>query len=402
MRFDNARTTSSERQTPEVGEGAPISRARFLRTAAGVVAGGGALLGGAGAVQAAARAPGARDASNAPKALEVSMVRDLTGPDQTGKFGMAATDLGIPVKTPDGRLLFVFGDTWEDQPMGKDWRAPVGLYSKTKDLAKGVEWSGAVGGDRAQQLWEYDHDNPEFATVLPSDVITIGDTMYLHVGVQNPYPNVVWTEIWSSKDSGATWEHTGARWGREGDPGLDPLFQLVSWALDDDGYVYVFSTKFDRTDSVIMHRVRAEDITKPTAYQPWGYTDGKWGWGKWGDRVDPILKGKFGELCLRPVGDKWLFTCLNLDAEGIEGRVLDSPTANVQDAPAQKLIENVSWADNDPEHGKVAQCYGGYIIPGSTLDDLHLAVSQWENPDNPEPEGWHYNVMQHRVQGLGG
>jgi len=374
-----------------------MSRARFLKTAAGVV-GGGMLLGGGGVVAAV----GAPRAQHKPKALQVSMVKDLTGPDQTGKYGMAATDLGVPAKTPDGRLLFVFGDTWEDVPLGKDWRAPVALYSETKDLGTGVEWSGAVGGSRARQLWDYQHDNPAFSTVLPSDVITLGDTMYLHVAVQNPYPDVAWTEIWSSKDSGATWEHTGASWGREGDPGLHPLFQLVSWALADDGYVYVYSTKFDRTDSVIMHRVRAEDIVNPTAYQPWGYVDGKWVWGKWGDRVDPILDGKFGELCLRPVSGKWLFTCLNLDAAGIEGRVIDSPTANLKDAPAQKLIDGVSWDQNDPEHGKVAQCYGGYIIPGSTIDDLHLSVSQWENPDNEQPQGWHYHVMQHRVQGLAG
>jgi hypothetical protein len=38
--------------------------------------------------------------------------------------------------------------------------------------------------------------------------------------------------------------------------------------------------------------------------------------------------------------------------------------------------------------------YGGYIIPGSTLSDLHLSVSQWNTDAR-----WPYRVMQHRIQG---
>jgi D-arabinan endo alpha-(1,5)-arabinofuranosidase len=74
-----------------------------------------------------------------------------------------------------------------------------------------VTWSGAVGGDAAQQLWYYEHNNPTFSTVLPSDVITIGGTMYLHAMVNQGLGNVVCTEIRRSDDSGATWQHTGAK-----------------------------------------------------------------------------------------------------------------------------------------------------------------------------------------------
>jgi hypothetical protein len=44
----------------------------------------------------------------------------------------------------------------------------------------------------------------------------------------------------------------------------------------------------------------------------------------------------------------------------------------------------------------VAQLYGGYIIPGSTLSDLHLSISQWKTD-----AGWPYRVMQFRVRGFG-
>ncbi|MGG7569572.1 DUF4185 domain-containing protein [Streptomyces sirii] len=364
--------------------------------------GGGALLGGVGAVQAVAGPSGspARRKVAAPasaKALNVSLVKDLTGPGITDRFGMAATDLGVPARTPDGRLLFVFGDTWEDQPFGADWRAPVALYSETTDLAQGIEFSGAVGGDRARQLWQYDHGNPEFDTVLPGDVLTIGDTMYLHVAVQKPYPTVVWTEIWKSTDSGATWEHTGCRWGKDGDPGLSPHFQMVTWGQGDNGYVYCWSTKFDGTESVIMHRVREDQITNPTAYEPWTEA----GWGSWGDPAKFVLTGRYRELCLRPIDGKWLFTGLDLGGGRIVAHILDVPDGTP--GPGHTLIQGVpNWSENDPDSGRVAQPYGGYVIPGSTLNDLHITVSQWENPDDQVPDSWSYHVMQFRVQGLAG
>ena len=46
--------------------------------------------------------------------------------------------------------------------------------------------------------------------------------------------------------------------------------------------------------------------------------------------------------------------------------------------------------------GLTNQLYGGYIIPGSTLSDMHLSVSQWKTD-----AGWPYRVMQFRVRGFG-
>ena len=46
------------------------------------------------------------------------------------------------------------------------------------------------------------------------------------------------------------------------------------------------------------------------------------------------------------------------------------------------------------EGGKlVASPYGGFILPGSTFDAFHIAVSQWYDPQN-------YRVMQYRIDGL--
>ncbi|WP_257155677.1 DUF4185 domain-containing protein [Streptomyces sp. Ru87] len=388
--------------------GAPLSRAAFLRTAAGTALGGGLLLGAAatarasgnpaaphGGSGAAARGRGASAAagargSGAAAAPEVTKVADLTGPGLTTRFRMEATDLGIPARTPDGRLLFVFGDTFEQARVGGGWwRSPVALWSDTTDLNAGVTWSGAVGGDAAQQLWAYEHDNPEFSTVLPSDVITIGGTMYLHVMVNKGLGNVVWTEIWRSDDSGATWRHTGAKFPPDAHGGL---FQCLSWGLGDDGFVYVCATDFTRSKPIVMLRVRQDRIAEPAAYEPWGYRDGAWAWG---NPVTPVLGGAFGELCLRPLAGKWVLTWFNAGDYRIDGIIVDTPTSDLTTAYRRTLVHGGEWGREDDAH--VAQLYGGYVIPGSTLDDLHLSVSQWNTA-----EGWPYRVMQHRVRGFGG
>ncbi|MEV0623392.1 DUF4185 domain-containing protein, partial [Nonomuraea sp. NPDC050404] len=357
-----------------------MRRSTFVKGMAAAVLGSGWLLGGPASPSRAAVSSGG---------LSVTKVADLTGPGLTDRYRMQATDLGVPARTPDGRMLFVFGDTFEQAKVGGGWwRSPVALYSATTDLNGGVRWSGAVGGAAAQQLWPYEHNNPVFSTVLPSDVITIGGTMYLHAMVNQGLHNVVWSEIWRSNDSGATWVNTGARFERGFGKGL---FQLLSWALDPDGYVYVYSTSFTRTNPIVLHRVRKERITEPAAYEPWGYDGTTW---RWGLGPDPILNGAFGELCLRPIDGKWILTWFNAGDYRIDGIIMDHPTSNLHTALRRTLLWGGQWGSEDDAH--VAQLYGGYIIPGSTLNDLHLAVSQWNTST-----GWPYRVMQHRIRGFG-
>ncbi|MFI8215760.1 DUF4185 domain-containing protein [Streptomyces sp. NPDC085932] len=351
-----------------------LSRAGFLRAAA-TAALGSPLL----------RAP----AHAAAGSLRVSKVADLTGPGLTTGFRMAATDLGVPVRTPDGRLLFVFGDTFEEARVGGGWwRSPVALYGRFEGSGRPVVWTGAVGGRHARQLWPYDHDNSEYSTVLPSDVITLGGSMYLHAMVNKGLGNVVRTEIWRSDDSGATWVPTGAVFAPDLHGGM---FQLLTWALGDDGHVYVLSTGFQRNKPVILHRVRPGRLTEPGAYEPWGRgPDGRWAWG---NPPAPVLDGAFGELCLRPLDGRWVLTWFNQGDYRIEGLVADHPAADLRTAHRRTLLRGTSWGNEDDTH--VAQLYGGYVIPGSTLDDLHLSVSQWNTA-----AGWPYRVMQFRVRGL--
>ena len=46
-------------------------------------------------------------------------IRDLTGPGTSAKqWGVGGTDLGIPVRQPNGQIAYIFGDTFENDGVG--------------------------------------------------------------------------------------------------------------------------------------------------------------------------------------------------------------------------------------------------------------------------------------------
>jgi len=318
-----------------------------------------------------------------------SKIRDLTGPGRTDRFGVGGTDLGVTVAAPDGRLVSVFGDTFEKAGVGgAGWRSPVVLFSDPATAGTGIEWTGAAGpDDYAHQVLPYRHgsiiDGRTVTTILPTDIITIGDEMYLHVMVCEGLGNVHWTQVHRSKDNGETWTHTGVKWPGSHHGGL---FQMLTWAHGGDGYVYVFSTGFQRDKGLILQRVPEDRLVDPAAWQGWGYREGTWAWG---NPPTIALTGKHGELCLRRVEGRWLLVVFNAGSYRIDLLSLDSPTADLYQAPRETLVHGCSWSTENHARGLVAQLYGGYIVPGSTLDDLHLIVSQWNTATN-----WPYWAMQ--------
>lgn len=316
-------------------------------------------------------------------------LKDLTGPGITDHFGIGGTDLGVTATAPDGRIVSVFGDTFEAAGVGgPGWRSPVVLFGDPATARSGIEWTGS-GGDRAyaNQALPYEHETViqgrHVTTVIPTDLITIRDTMYLHVMVCAGIGNVHWTEVHSSVDNGENWQHTGGVW-----PGdhLGGLFQMLTWELGDDGLVYAFSTGFQRDKDLLLQRVPADRITEPGAWEGWGFRDGEWAWG---NPPTPVLVGAYGELCLRRVEDRWLLAFFDAGNYCIDVMNLSSPTDNLYEAGRATVVRGSAWDGEDHAGGHVAQLYGGYIVPGSTLDDLHLVVSQW----NTE-RGWPYRAMQ--------
>ena len=324
-------------------------------------------------------------------------VADLTGPGRTDRFGMGGTDLGAAALAPDGRIAAVFGDTFERAGVGgPGWRSPVVLFADPGSVATGLVWTGSAGpGDYAHQVVDYVHGGlrgwRRVSTVLPTDVITLGDEMYLHVMACKGLGNVRRTELHRSTDSGRTWEPTATTWpgGHHGG-----LFQMITWEAGDDGWVYAYSTSFQRSHGLLLHRVPAGRVTDPTAWEGWGWDGTDWGWGR---PPTIVLSGAYGELSLRrvpgPGGPVWALVVFDAGNYRMDVRLLGHPTDDLYRAPTTTLLDGCGWHDEDHDaDGRVAQLYGGYVVPGSTLADLHVVVSQWNTGT-----GWPYRAMQFRA-----
>ena len=328
---------------------------------------------------------------------------DITGPGITDRWGVTCADLGASILAPNGTLVSVFGDTFSGNRVGRgDWRSPVILIG-AGDAAQPIRYRRAGGDDPdyARQLWRYPRRDTAFgrtrrgiSTVIPSDLLRVGDALYLHAIVNRGFSNVVWTEIWRSNDNGISWRHLGDHAKFGGDL-HDGYAQCWSWDYNpDDGWVYVVSTGFQRDKGVILRRVRPEYIGDESRYAAWGRSNGRW---LWGDEAAPTTPDgeTWGELSLRRLAaGKWILGGFVSSRYALGYRVLDSPTA-VRNAPLQLPVIGSAWDTEDHADGRVAQLYGGYVLPGSRLDaagGVGLVVSQWNTT-----RGWPYRAMQFRA-----
>ena len=355
------------------------------------------------AVRAAAPIPAAA-AVPIPAAAAEGKLADLTGPGITDHWGVTATDLGATVRAPDGKLVAVFGDTFSGNKVGVgDWRSPVVLIG-TGDATTPITWERAGGAnpDYAEQLWYYIHDDTGplwirggISTVLPSDLLCVGDTLYLHAIVNRGFPHVIWTEIWQSNDCGISWQHMGelAKFPASLHNGHA---QCWSWDYDpDDGWVYVVSTGFQRDKGIILRRVRPADIGNMFGYVGWGFANGAWGWGNEPTPITPADE-TWGELTLRRLRPgMWVLGGFLASKYALGYRTIGSPVANMYKAPVQTPVLGCGWDDEDHANNRVAQLYGGYLLPGSRPDVVGgsgLVVSQWNTA-----LGWPYRAMQFRA-----
>jgi Domain of unknown function (DUF4185) len=308
------------------------------------------------------------------------------------------------VTAPNGKLVSVFGDTFSGRKVGRgDWRSPVILIG-TGDASNRIvyERAGGPDPDYARQLWHYDHDGPDsgwtrsgISTVIPSDLLRVRDTLYLHVIVNRGFGNVAWTEIWRSDDSGISWTNMGER-ARFAADLHDGHAQCWSWDYDRQGdWVYVVSTGFQRDKGIILQRVRPAQIGDSSRYWAWGSSGDGWSWGR---RATPITPNDetWGELTLRRlITGEWVLGGFVSSNYALGYRVLGEPTDDVAAVPLQTPVFGSGWRGENHAKNMVAQVYGGYVLPGSQLDmpgGVGLVVSQWRTD-----AGWPYRAMQFNV-----
>jgi hypothetical protein len=176
----------------------------------------------------------------------------------------------------------------------------------------------------------------------------------------------------------------------------DGYAQCWSWDYDQHGdWVYVVSTGFQRDKGIILQRVRPSQIGERSRYWAWGNAGDGWAWGR---RATPITPPEetWGELSLRRIiTGEWVLGGFVSSNYALGYRVLPEPTAALGAAPLQTPIFGSGWRGEDHAKNKVAQLYGGYVLPGSALDiagGVGLVVSQWHTE-----YGWPYRAMQFNV-----
>jgi hypothetical protein len=129
---------------------------------------------------------------------------------------------------------------------------------------------------------------------------------------------------------------------------------------------------------VWLYHCPAETFTDRNTWWAWGIgDDGNWAW-----NVDPTpLSGdRWGELSLRLIEGKKVLSGFNASTGNVEVRVTDDVT---QVLAPETPVTIVATQQTVPQN------YGGYIVPGSTLDQAIILVSQFNTfANNP------YNVQQ--------
>lgn len=245
-----------------------------------------------------------------------------------------------------------------------------------------------VTGSKVRDLSGVPEGHTGGTTAIPSDVFTVGPTMYMHL-MRGVIHETHHTDFWRSDDNGETWQYL-CQW-----PGglHGGQFQQKTYAVADDGYLYVLSTAFDRdvTSGLLLHRVRQDAPGDPAAYEPWGYAGGAWAWGNPPTTV--TSPRRWGEICFRAMGGGYALTWLNMSPLDIRAQIFATPTSDLFTTAEQTMI--VPTVPGRETGNAVASPYGGFIVPGSGVDGLHIVVSQWYDAQN-------YRVMQYRVNGLDG
>ena len=298
----------------------------------------------------------------------------------TGDYGIGATDLCEFVDFPT-ELLQVCGDSFAGQGVGfGGWYSPVALHVDTSsvDDPAGVRYTGVTGINKPLLA----DPAPPGTSQLPAGVVEINRHNYLMVATtQNLAPQS--TRLVLAEPGRAGWP-TIAGTRRDGSYLNGSQTQISGYydpipAPDSvTGWVYIVANSFTRRDPVTLYRATPQSFIDRSKWQGWA-TGPDGGWGK---KPTPLWPDKVGEMSVRQIDGKTVLSYFNADTGNMEVRVADDPTS-LGDAPVTTVVQHDEWPDPaeslpPPFDNRLAQPYGGYISPGSTLDELRIFVSQWD------------------------
>jgi Domain of unknown function (DUF4185) len=315
----------------------------------------------------------------------------------TGDYGIGATDLCVFVEFPS-ELLQVCGDSFPGQGVGfgRDY-APVALRVDTDsvDDPDGVRYTGVTGV--GQPLLA--EPTPPGASQLPAGVVQINRQNYLLVTTAAALVPQTSRLVKAEPGHGRWVTVAGSRRAASYQGGaqsqISGYYDPMPTADSRSGWAYIVADDFDRSQPVKLYRVTPENFTDRSRWQGWASgVDG--GWNK---APTPLWPDMVGEMSMKQVDGKAVLSYFNASTGDMEVRVAEHPTA-LGAAPVTTVVQHDDWPEPaeslpPPYDNRLAQPYGGYISPGSTLDELRVFVSQWHTSD-PRERG-PYRVIQFAV-----
>lgn len=333
--------------------------------------------------------------------LKPGEVRDLGPIAGTGGIpgipGIGAADLGEVVEVPGqpGTYLAIFGDSFSGNKVGEGEHYRSVAVPVTFDAEGHPHFGAPLTGpaNSGQELFTMPAEaiKAGISDTLPAGTITLGDKTYMMVTgtTGNLQPAASWL-VEVNGNPGKGWTMVPGSYRAAGEAPTQ-----VSGYKGSDGKVYIAADSFDRSRGITMYRADPGNVFDRSTWQPWNGND----WGKPGQQAVQVTTNRYGELSFREIGGKPVLSGFNVDAHqgSIEVRVGAKPTEMFgPSVPTTLVVQN-----GDHTATKfIPQPYGGYIMPGSTLDDMKIFVSQWNTAQDGSgvPFGTPYNTREFQLE----
>ena len=270
--------------------------------------------------------------SFAQKIVAVEQVAQLTGQpsiNNTGSVNVYGTDLGSMFLHSDGKVYFLFGDTFG--PPGNpgasgDWRSNTMAFTSDTVAADGIVFDGWITdtNGNAKALIRGDHhqnDGSGEVTKIPTSGWSILSRQYLwYMSVKQWLEAGNWqvndAEIAYSDDNGNTWISSGVK--------RLPNSNFIQVTVADHlGYLYFWGIPAGRFGGVKIARVPPSKVLDLSAYQY--YSGSEWTSGE--ENATEIIEAPVGELSVlwNPFLDRWIMMYLNENKACIEIREAEQP-----------------------------------------------------------------------------
>jgi hypothetical protein len=312
----------------------------------------------------------------------VGQVTGADAPGPTTRYQAGYMDLGSMFEA-DGRVWFVFGDTFEDRPAdmtgggGSSWRSNTMAWTTDDDPSDGITLDGMIvdpAGSAKELLSSKKIDGDEI-TVIPTYGFAVGDVMYLHyMSVRHWGDPGEWevngAGLARSTDHGEHWTKVvhGPHWGPESG------FVQVSVAHATEGgtdWLYVWGITHGRFGGVRLARVPADRVEAPSAWRYYsGTSHGRADWSVSQAKAVLVVDDTVGELSV--VWSDYLQRWIMTSSRAGTGAVIREGISPQGPWGAPRTL--VSEAD-------VPGLYAPFMLPRYTSDGgrtIYFTLSIWD------------------------